>query len=94
MIQEATGIDVWRHPFTILRAPLIFDLKIDPGERGDEGMNYNDWWYRRAYVLVPVQQEVARVMGTFKAFPPRQKPSSFTVSDAMDVLTAPAAPGK
>ncbi|PQO41233.1 arylsulfatase [Blastopirellula marina] len=94
MIQEATGIDVWRNPFTTLRAPIFFDLKIDPGERGDEGMNYNDWWYRRAYVLVPVQQEVARVLETFKEYPPRQKPASFTVGDALEALSSPPAPGK
>jgi arylsulfatase A-like enzyme len=94
MIQEATGIDVWRHPFTTLRAPIIFDLKIDPGERADEGMNYNDWWYRRSYVCVPIQAEVARVMATFKDFPPRQKPASFTVGDALEELSAPTAPGK
>ncbi len=93
MIQEATGIDVWRHPFTTLRAPIFFDLKIDPGERGDEGMNYNDWWYRRAFILVPVQAEVARIMETFKEFPPRQKPASFTVGEALEALSSPAAPG-
>ncbi len=94
MIQEATGIDVWRHPFTTLRAPIFFDLKIDPGERGDEGMNYNDWWYRRAYVLVPIQTEVARVLGTFQEYPPRQKPASFTVGEALESLSSPAAPGR
>ena len=94
MIQEATGIDVWRHPFTRLRAPLIFDLKIDPGERAQEGMNYNDWWYRHAYVLVPVQGAVAQVIETFKEFPPRQKPASFTVGDALKALSSPVAPGK
>jgi arylsulfatase A-like enzyme len=36
MIQEATGIDVWRHPFTTLRAPIFFDLEIDPFECGQE----------------------------------------------------------
>ncbi|WP_193210684.1 arylsulfatase [Luteolibacter marinus] len=94
MIQEATGIDVWRHPFTTLRAPIFFDLKIDPGERGDEGMNYNDWWYRRAYVLVPIQTEVARVLATFQEYPPRQKPASFTVGEALESLSSPAAPGR
>ena len=94
MIQEATGIDVWRHPFTTLRAPIFFDLKIDPGERGQEGMNYNDWWYRRAYVLVPIQEQVAKVLETFKEFPPRQKPASFTVGEALEALNSPIAPGK
>jgi arylsulfatase len=94
MIQEATGIDVWRHPFTTLRAPIFFDLKIDPGERAQEGMNYNDWWYRRAYVLVPIQEQVGKVLATFNDFPPRQKPASFTVGDALEALSSPIAPGK
>jgi len=89
MIQEATGIDVWRHPFTTLRAPIFFDLKIDPGERAQEGMGYNDWWYRRSYVLVPVQSLVAKTLDTFKEFPPRQKPASFTVGDALKALGEP-----
>jgi len=90
MIQEATGIDVWRHPFTTLRAPIFFDLEIDPGERGQEGMNYNDWWYRRAYVLVPLQEMVAKTIGTFKDYPPRQKPASFTVGQALESLNKSA----
>jgi len=86
MIQEATGIDVWRHPFTTLRAPIFFDLEIDPGERAQEGMNYNDWWYRRAYVLVPLQEMVAKLVATFEEYPPRQKPASFTVGEALEKL--------
>ncbi len=86
MIQEATGIDVWRHPFTSLRAPIFFDLAIDPGERAQEGMGYNDWWYRRAYVLVPFQDIVGKTLATFKDFPPRQKAASFTIDQAMEAL--------
>ncbi len=86
LIQEAKGIEVWRKPFTSLRAPIFFDLKIDPFERGDEGMNYNDWWYRRAFIAVPIQNMVGRMLMSFKAFPPRQKPSSFTIDQAMEQL--------
>ena len=87
MIQEATGIDVWRHPFTTLRAPIFFDLEVDPFERGQEGMNYNDWWYRRAYLAVPLQNIVGKTLMTFKEFPPRQRPASFTIDQAMEALT-------
>ena len=87
MIQEATGIDVWRHPFTTLRAPIFFDLEVDPFERGQEGMNYNDWWYRRSYLAVPIQNIVGKTLMTFKDFPPRQKPASFTIDQAMEKLT-------
>ena len=91
MIQEATGIDVWRRPFTTLRAPIFFDLEIDPGERAQEGMGYNDWWYRRAYIAVPVQQIVGKTLVSFRDFPPRQKPASFTIDQAMDALKQGAA---
>jgi arylsulfatase A-like enzyme len=87
MIQEATGIDVWRRPFTKLRAPIMFDLEVDPGERAQEGMNYNDWWYRRAFVAVPMQQYVGGMLMSFRDFPPRQKPSSFTVDDALEMIS-------
>ena len=30
MIQNATGIDVWRKPFETLRGPIFFDLRSDP----------------------------------------------------------------
>ncbi len=92
LIQEAKGIEVWRRPFTALRAPIFFDLAIDPFERGDEGMNYNDWWYRRAFIALPVQNIVGRMLVSFKEFPPRQKPASFTIDQAMEQLMK-ATPG-
>ena len=87
MIQEATGIDVWRRPFTHLRAPIFFDLEIDPGERAQEGMGYDDWWYRRSYMAIPIQQMVGKTLASFAAFPPRQKPASFTIDDAIEALS-------
>jgi arylsulfatase A-like enzyme len=92
MVQEAKGIDVWRKPFTTLRAPIFFDLAVDPFERGDEGMNYNDWWYRRAYIAVPIQTIVGKTLMSFKEFPPRQRPASFTIDQAMERLMQ-ATPG-
>jgi len=92
MIQESTGIDVWRRPFTTLRAPIFFDLAVDPFERGQEGMGYNDWWYRRAFIAVPVQNIVGKTLMSFKEFPPRQKPASFTIDQALEQLQK-ATPG-
>lgn len=94
MVQDATGIDVWRNPFRTLRAPIFFDLQVDPGERAMEGMGYNDWWYRRSFLALPLQSVVGKMMASFQAFPPRQKPSSFTVEQAKEALSKPSAPGK
>ena len=57
-------------------------------------MNYNDWWYRRAFIAVPVQNIVGKTLMTFRDFPPRQKPASFTIDQAMEALLKPGAPGK
>jgi arylsulfatase A-like enzyme len=92
MIQEAKGIDVWRRPFTTLRGPIFFDLQIDPFERGDDGLGYNDWWYRRAFIAVPIQEIVGKTLISFKEFPPRQRPASFTIDQAMEQLMK-ATPG-
>ena len=94
MIQEATGIDVWRHPFTTLRAPIFFDLAIDPCERGQEGINYNDWWYRRTFLALPMKDIVGKMLMTFREFPPRQKPASFTIDQALMGLQKSAPPTK
>jgi len=38
---------------------------------------------------VPAQALVAKYLDSFKEFPPRAKPASFTVSDVMEKLTTP-----
>jgi arylsulfatase len=94
MIQEATGIDVWRRPFTTLRGPMVFDLAVDPVERAREGMGYEDWMYRHAFVAVPIQTLVGKTLASFKEFPPRQKPASFTVDQALEKLQNANSGGK
>lgn len=68
-IQRATGMNVWRAPFVALRAPIFFDLSIDPFERGDDGIGYDRWWYERSYLGVPAQQMVGKFLDTFTEFP-------------------------
>ncbi|KAJ9430194.1 MULTISPECIES: arylsulfatase [Pantoea] len=86
MIQEHTGMDVWKYPFVKLRVPLIFDLKIDPLEKGTDGMDYNHWFYDRLFLLGGAQKYAAEMLQSFKEFPPRQKPGSFTVSDVSKLI--------
>jgi arylsulfatase len=92
-IQEATGIDVWRKPFTALRGPVFYDLSIDPFERGDDGMGYDRWWYERAFIAVPAQAMVGKFLATFMEFPPRQRPGSFTIDQALEKMSAAAHTG-
>jgi arylsulfatase A-like enzyme len=91
-VQRATGIAVWREPFITLRAPLIYDLEIDPLERGDDGFGYDQWWYRRSFLAVPIQGIVAQFLGTFQEFPPRQEPGSFTIDQALKMMQSRMTP--
>jgi arylsulfatase len=88
MEQRANGtLKIWANPFTELRVPKIFNLRRDPYERADVTSNtYYDWLLSRAYILVPAQAYVGQFLETFKAFPPRQKPASFTVGGQMEAL--------
>jgi arylsulfatase A-like enzyme len=92
MEQRARGtLQVWAEPFTTLRVPKIFNLRLDPYERASDTSNtYFDWLLDHAFTLVPAQKNVAQFMATFKDYPPRQKAASFTVGDALKKLQAPS----
>ena len=73
-------MQIWAEPFTELRVPKIFNLRIDPFERADQTSNtYWDWMLDHAYLLVPGQAFVFSIMQTMVEFPPRQKPASFSL---------------
>jgi len=85
-------LEAWSNPFTTLRIPLLFNLRRDPYERAQITSNtYYDWLLDRAFVLVPAQAYVQRFLETFKEFPPRQKPASFSLDRVMEALEAGAA---
>jgi arylsulfatase len=86
--QEHTGIGVWRNEFTNLRAPLLFNLRADPFERGSESIEYESWFFARAFAIVPAQAMVAQWLDSFKEFPIRQKPASFNLDEVMQKMSA------
>jgi len=80
-------LQVWAEPFVQLRLPKLFNLRTDPYERADVTSNtYWDWYFSRAYLLVPVQGYVAKFLQSFKEFPPRQKAATFTIDRVMESL--------
>lgn len=90
MEQRAEGQAVWRDPWFNLRAPKLFDLRMDPFERADEDSNtYEDWWVRHAFLFVPAQPLVARYLQTFKEFPPSQEPAAFNLDAIMRQMLQP-----
>lgn len=85
--QRAHGFDVWQEPFVPLRLPKLMDLRADPYERADhEGWGYPQWRFDHAFALVPAQAYIGQWLSTLKDFPPRQKPGSFSIDDAMKKL--------
>ena len=87
MVQNARNMDMWRTKFEVLRTPLLFDLATDPFERATDGTFYDEWLLRRAFIIVPSQDIVRELIGSFVKYPPRQKPASFSLDDVLDKLT-------
>jgi arylsulfatase len=77
-----------------LRFPKLFNLRSDPFETADrEGMDYSRWRIEHAFVLVPAQQFVGQFLGTFKEYPPSQRPGSFSLDRVMESLQSGAQGG-
>jgi len=86
MVQHGHGLDVWKKPLEALRAPDLYNLRSDPFERASEDatMFYGKWMADRTFLLVPAQAIVGEFLKTFEEFPPRQKPASFSIDQALD----------
>src|SRR5262249_57973971 len=87
MEQRAHGLDVWVEPLIQLRVPRLFNLRSDPFERSQhESGDYVRWFIEHAFVVVPAQAIVGRHIQSFVEFPPRQRPGSFSVEQALEKL--------
>ena len=87
-VQPAEGtLRVWMQEFEHPRVPYIFNLRTDPFERAPITSNtYFDWLMDHAFMLVPAQKYVGDFLETFKAYPPRQKAGSFTITAALAMM--------
>ena len=85
--QDAKGLEVWRQEFKNLRLPKLFNIRADPFERGDESFFYGKWTADHAFMFVPAQTIVAEWLSSFREFPPRQKPASFSLDAIMAKMT-------
>ncbi len=86
--QKAEGLKVWQEPFTVLRAPVITNLRMDPFERArsEDAMGYTRWYMERMFLIAPAGAYVANWLQSFKDFPPRQKPGSFNLDRVMETV--------
>jgi hypothetical protein len=64
---------------------------MDPFERAEyeHAMGYQRWFMDRMFVIAPAAAYVGQWLQSFREFPPRQKPGSFNLDQAMESLTSP-----
>lgn len=87
MIQRAEGMNVWLEPFTVLRAPILTNLRMDPFELASEhAMGYQQWFMERMFMIAPAAAIVGRELQTLREFPPRQSPGSFSLDNVMESI--------
>ncbi len=87
--QNSIGFKVWETPFEELRWPMLTNLRMDPFERAnDESTSYIDWVGPRMFMLAPAAY-VGQWLQSFREFPPRMKPGSFSLDRVMEAVTAP-----
>jgi arylsulfatase len=86
--QNAEGLRVWQAPFEVLRAPMLTNLRMDPFERAEQenAMGYQRWYMERMFLIAPAAAYVGQWLRSFKEFPIRQKPGSFSLDNAMDSI--------
>jgi len=86
--QDAEGIDVWRNPYTQLRAPMVANLRMDPFEKAhEESIGYEQWWVDHMFMIAPSAAYVGQWLQSFKDFPPRQEPGSFSLDKVMESIS-------
>jgi arylsulfatase len=89
MRQNSVGFRVWETPFEELRWPMLTNLRMDPFERAsDESIQHTLWATQRMFVLAPAGFYVGQWLQSFREFPPRMKPGSFSLDRVMEAATA------
>jgi len=78
---------IWAEPFTPLRVPKLFNLRTDPYEYADITSNtYYEWFLRRDFFAFYATAMAAAFLDTFKEFPPRHPPASFSIDQIVEKL--------
>jgi arylsulfatase A-like enzyme len=90
MEQRCEGkMAVWAEPFTRLRLPKIYNLRTDPYEFAEITSNsYWEWFCYHAYIIYGAWRIMDLWAATFKEFPAVQHPNTFTIDEALKVLSA------
>ena len=77
----------WAEPFTPLRVPKLFNLRTDPFEyAGITSNTYYEWFLRRDFFVFYATAMASAFLDTFKEFPPRHPPASFSIDQIVKKL--------
>ncbi len=81
------GFAVWQEPFTPLRVPKLYNLRMDPYEQADiVSDQYFDWLVRNDFKVAQLTMHAAGFLESFVEYPPSQEPASFSIDQiARDV---------
>ncbi|MGI9455028.1 MAG: arylsulfatase [Aeoliella sp.] len=86
--QNAHGMHVWQAPYEQLRMPMVGNLRTDPFERAHkEAIGYGKWQFEHMFAFAPAGAYVGQWLESFKEFPPRQKPGSFSLDRVLEKIT-------
>jgi len=82
------GFNIWRNPFTCLRTPKIYNLRMDPYERGDIGptTTFDKWNVDNVYLIFEGIRRGSAFLETFVDYPPSQSSASFSIDQAVEKL--------
>jgi arylsulfatase len=84
--QRAHGLGAWEEPFVHTRIPQFFNLRANPFEvdAEDADLFFNKEKADRLFLILPAVALVGQYLQTFEEFPPRQRPASFSVDQALE----------
>jgi arylsulfatase len=90
MQQRGHGFEVWEEPLVTTRVPEFFNLRSNPFEVGPEDANifFVKEKFDRVFLLMPAVALVSQYLKTFEEFPPRQRPASFSIDQALEKARA------
>ena len=81
MEQKYYGQEVWMYKLEKLKAPFMYDLRMDPFEKARETNTYQDFWARHVFLLGWGGSYVTDFVKSFKDYPASQKPATWNVTE-------------
>jgi arylsulfatase len=82
-------LNIWANPFTCLRLPKMFNLRMDPYEHAEiSGSLYDQWRAENGYLIFDATNRAAAFLETFVEYPPSQPPASFSIDQIVANIKA------